>query len=135
MSDGKSLVSVIDEKDIVVEDNPDSIIDGMVAQAEIDYEYARRTSINALEIATKAVVELKDIAYSSQDQKSYDALGRFLKVITDSSKILMELNEKRRQLGKPREGEKPPTINNNLVITSSDLLRQILAERKNGSGQ
>jgi hypothetical protein len=108
----------------------DEKFENLLKDSEVDFDYAKRTAIDSLKIAVEAVDELKDIALASQDAKAYDALGRFLQVIANSSKTLMELHEKRRTLAKPNPNAPPTTINNNLLISSGELLKQILAGKE-----
>lgn len=92
-------------------------------QAEGDFDAARDAILNALETSEKALEQLAQIAVGSQHPRSFEVLAKLVDTIRDTGKDLINIHQQKKDLIKAPEQKN--TINNNLVISTNDLLRMI----------
>lgn len=93
-------------------------------QAEQDFELARQNIIDTIEDSKEAIAEMINVAKLSQHPRAYEVLGTMLKLQIESNKDLLELRKTRNEFMKKVE-DKPSTINNNLIMSSADVLKLI----------
>jgi|LakMenEpi02Jun12_1017388.scaffolds.fasta_scaffold00654_4 hypothetical protein len=98
-------------------------------QAIQDFEMARQNIIDTIEESKEVVAEMINVAKLSQHPRAYEVLGTLLKMQIDSNKDLLELRRTRNELMGKQE-EKPSTINNNLIMSSADVLKLISESKK-----
>jgi hypothetical protein len=92
-------------------------------QAESDFDAARDAILNALETSEKALEKLAQIAVGSQHPRSFEVLAKLVDTIRDTGKDLINIHQQKKDLIKAPEQKN--TINNNLVISTNDLLKMI----------
>lgn len=108
------------ENALIVTNEPESDIE----QAHNDFDVARDAMINALETSQGALEVLSQLAAGSQHPRAFEVLSTMVNTIGNMSKDLVNLHKQKKDLiAKPEEG--PKTINNNLVISTNDLLKMI----------
>ena len=98
-------------------------------QAEQDFELARQNIIDTIEDSKEAIAEMINVAKLSQHPRAYEVLGTMLKMQIESNKDLLELRKARNELMKKVE-DRPNTINNNLIMSSADVLKLISDSQK-----
>jgi len=98
-------------------------------QAIQDFEMARQNIIDTIEESKEVVAEMINVAKLSQHPRAYEVLGTLLKMQIESNKDLLELRRTRNELVGKQE-EKPSTINNNLIMSSADVLKLISESKK-----
>lgn len=92
-------------------------------QAEGDFDVARDAMISALETSQGALETLAQVAAGSQHPRAFEVVAKLVDTITSTSKDLINIHQQKKTLlEKPQEKQ---TINNNLVISTNDLLKMI----------
>lgn len=98
-------------------------------QASGDFEVARDAMINALETSQGALETLSQVAAGSQHPRAFEVLAKMVDTIGNMSKDLISIHQQKKNLiAKP---ETQQTINNNLVISTNDLLDLIKSSAEN----
>lgn len=92
-------------------------------QAAGDFDVARDAIISALETSQGALEDLVQIAKGSQHPRAFEVVAKLVDTIRDTSKDLLDIHQKKKELIKSPETNQ--TINNNLVISTNDLLKMI----------
>jgi len=90
-----------------------------------DYEYARRNLYDIIEKGSAALEDIVDVAKQSESPRAYEVLTNLLKTLAETNKDLLELAKKDKELKRDDVVPENKTINNNLHITSADLLKLI----------
>ena len=90
-----------------------------------DYEYARRNLYDIIEKGSAALEDIVDVAKQSESPRAYEVLTNLLKTLAETNKDLLELAKKDKELKRNDVVPENKTINNNLHITSADLLKLI----------
>jgi len=115
----------IDEKPPVVLQKIEQTDD----ETDQDFELARQNIIDTIEDSKEAIAEMINVAKLSQHPRAYEVLGTMLKMQIESNKDLLELRKARNELMKKVE-DRPNTINNNLIMSSADVLKLISDSQK-----
>lgn len=103
-------------KDIVqtpVQSNPED-------QAKDDFDTARNSILNALETSQVALEQLSQIAVGSQHPRAFEVVAKLVDTIRDTSKDLVDLHKQ-----KQTKQVENTTINNKLIISTTDLLKML----------
>jgi hypothetical protein len=112
-------VEVKQENPLVATNEPET----QWEQAENDFDVARDAIITALETGQGALEDLCQIAKGSQHPRAFEVVAKLIDTIKDTSKDLINIHQQKKTLiEKPQEKQ---TINNNLVISTNDLLKMI----------
>jgi hypothetical protein len=112
-------VEVKQENPLVATNEPET----QWEQAENDFDVARDAIITALETGQGALEDLCQIAKGSQHPRAFEVVAKLIDTIKDTSKDLINIHQQKKSLiEKPQEKQ---TINNNLVISTNDLLKMI----------
>jgi len=109
-------------------ESPSKIIDVMPiikAEKNDDYEYARRNLYDVIEKGNNALEDIMDIAKQSESARAFEVVTNLIKTMVDANKDLLELAKKKKELEKADTPEQKNITNNNLVLTSADLLKII----------
>lgn len=110
----------VKERNVMVETNaPETEWE----QASGDFDVARDAIISALETSQGALEDLVQIAKGSQHPRAFEVVAKLVDTIRDTSKDLLDIHQKKKELIKSPETSQ--TINNNLVISTNDLLKMI----------
>lgn len=97
-------------------------------QAEGDFDVARDAIITALETSQGALEDLCQIAKGSQHPRAFEVVAKLVDTIRDTSKDLINIHQQKKTLiEKPQEKQ---TINNNLVVSTNDLLKMIKGQNE-----
>ena len=89
-----------------------------------DYEFARSNLYDLINKGSHALEDIIDVAKQSESPRAFEVVTNLLKTMVDANKDLLELAKKQKQLEDVKD-EGPKTINNNLYLTSADLLKMI----------
>lgn len=90
-----------------------------------DYEYARQNIRSILERGTVALDKMLEVADLSQHPRSYEVVSTLIKTLSDTNKDLLELKEKQGRINRSKTTSESQTINNNLYISTNELLKLI----------
>jgi hypothetical protein len=106
----------------------------VVVKTDDDYETAKGNMHNVLDVGTKAMTDLADMALTSQDPRVYRVLTELISAMTTANKELMEIKAKQVDIRYKEEKSKdsPKTVNQNLFVGSTADLLSIL-NKKNGT--
>jgi hypothetical protein len=122
---------VADKKDIIgqslnLPDMPSKsrITDLTPKIATDDYEFARSNLYDLINKGSHALEDIIDVAKQSESPRAFEVVTNLLKTMVDANKDLLELAKKQKQLEDVKD-EGPKTVNNNLYLTSADLLKMI----------
>lgn len=115
------LLPTVKEENALIETNAPETPD---EQIEGDFDLARDAMINALETGQGALEQLAQLAQGSQHPRAFEVVSTLINTIGNMSKDLVNLHKQKKDLVAKQE-EGPRTINNNLVISTNDLLKMI----------
>lgn len=95
-----------------------------------DVEVARQNIKLALATAQDAIMDLANIAKTAESPRAFEVLGQFVKTISDTSKDLVELQQKKQDARKRAAKVDGPStgkvVNNNVFVGSTtDLLKML----------
>ena len=90
-----------------------------------DYEFARKNIRTIVERGSIALDKMLEVADLSQHPRSYEVVSTLIKSLSDANKDLLELSEKKGRIEKSKTGGEAQTINNNLYISTNELLKLI----------
>jgi hypothetical protein len=109
-------------------EQPSKIMDAMPiikAEKNDDYEYARKNLYAIIEKGQDALEDIMDIAKQSESARAYEVVTNLIKTMAETNKDLMNLAKAKKELEKVDTPEQKNITNNNLVLTSADLLKMI----------
>lgn len=116
---GELVVPVVEQLPAVID--VDATDDKEVDE---DFQLARANIQELLEQGKDILQELVQVAKQSQHPRAYEVLGNLMKIAVDTNKDLLALRKQKRELVKKDDGS-PKTVNNNLVLSTADLLKLI----------
>jgi len=90
-----------------------------------DYEYARQNLYDIIEKGNDALEHIVDIAKQSESARAFEVVTNLIKTMADANKDLLNLAKAKKDLDKEEVPEQKNITNNNLVLTSADLLKMI----------
>jgi len=102
-----------------------SILPALKAEKNNDYEYARRNLYDVIEKGNNALEDIMDVAKQSESPRAYEVVTNLIKTMVDANKDLLNLAKVKKDLEKENIPEQKNITNNNLVLTSADLLKLI----------
>jgi len=94
-------------------------------EGQNDFEFARQNIRNILEKGSVALDKMLEVADLSQHPRSYEVVSTLIKSLADTNKDLLELAEKKNRIEKAKTQTESQTINNNLYISTTELLKMI----------
>jgi len=109
-------------------EQPSRIMDAMPiikAEKNDDYEYARKNLYSIIEKGQDALEDMIDVAKQSESPRAYEVVTNLIKTMAETNKDLLNLAKARKELEKVDTPEQKNITNNNLVLTSADLLKMI----------
>lgn len=92
---------------------------------QTDFEFARQNIRSILEKGSVALDKMLEVADLSQHPRSYEVVSTLIKSLADTNKDLLELAEKKNRIEKAKTQTETQTINNNLYISTTELLKMI----------
>lgn len=105
------------------------ILPAIKAQKNNDYEYARSNLYDIIEKGNDALEHIVDIAKQSESARAFEVVTNLIKTMADANKDLLALAKAKKDLEKEDVPEQKNITNNNLVLTSADLLKMIKDKR------
>lgn len=120
-------------------ENTNNAVQKIIAEAHddsarTDFETARSNIINLIESGNEAILNLSQIASSSQHPRAYEVLAKLYDSVLTANKELLELQVKIREINTADApiSEQAKTINNNLFVGSTAELQKMIENIKNG---
>lgn len=102
-----------------------SVLPAIKAEKNNDYEYARTNLYNIIEKGNDALEHIVDIAKQSESARAFEVVANLIKTMAETNKDLLSLAKQKKELEKEDVPEQKNITNNNLVLTSADLLKMI----------
>jgi hypothetical protein len=123
--DDNQLPVEIQETQIVVV-NPES------DETIQDIEIARKNIKNIIEIGDSTLDKLVSLAKDSESPRAYEVVSGMMKTLLDANRDFVDMSMKKKfhkeELVSPKETAQTNVTNNNLILSTSDLLKMIKGE-------
>jgi hypothetical protein len=100
----------------------------IAVKSENDYETAKGNMHNVIDVGTRAMTDLADMAQQSQDPRVYRVLTELISAMTTANKELMEIKSKDVEIRhKEERADGPKTVNQNLFVgmTTAELVTML----------
>lgn len=131
----KPLAEVLDETstEIVIQEPIDivPIIEEDNATVR-DIEQARGNIKNIIEQGDDALKEMMALAKQSESPRAFEVASTLMKTLLDANKDFVEMSMKKKYeldaVNAPKEAAQTNVVNNNLIVSTADLLKMIKGE-------
>lgn len=100
-------------------------------QVSNDFEYARTNMYQVIEDGTRSLQDLVAIASQSQNPRAYEVVSTMINSLVTANEKLLDLQKKRADIEAGPKGGSGKTINNNIIMTSDQLLT-LMKGKKDG---
>jgi len=127
-----------EEKSIVVKEeiNPPALLDDGAQENLDDLEEARQNIKNVMETGDEALREILEIAKQSEQPRAFEVVSTLMKTMLEANKDLADISTKKRfikeEINGPKEAAQTNVTNNNLIVSTADLLKMIKGENEDG---
>jgi hypothetical protein len=95
-----------------------------------DIEVARQNLHNLVIKGNDALDEIILIAKQAESARAFEVVSTLIKTLTDANRDLVDLAKKKKDLLQKDDGQKSQTINNNLIVSSTSDLIDLLKNKK-----
>jgi hypothetical protein len=92
-----------------------------------DIELAKRNIENIINLGDDSVKEMVEIAKQSESPRAFEVVSTLMKTLLDANKDYVEMSTKKRYAKEEKQAETQVT-NNNLIVSTADLLKMIKGE-------
>lgn len=122
----------------IEEVNPPALIDNFEVQEENlqDLEKARKNIQNVMETGQDAMKEMLEIAKQSEHPRAFEVVSTLMKTVLDANKDFADMSSKKRfvkeEINGPKEAAQTNVTNNNLIVSTADLLKMIKGDNEDG---
>ena len=96
-----------------------------------DFEYSRATYYELLEKGKESLMDMMEVARSSEHPRAYEVLSNLIKNMADVNGNLLDLHKKKKDYHSkdtPKELPSTTTNNNLFVGSTTDLQRMLLSK-------
>jgi hypothetical protein len=130
--------TVQEEKSIVVKEevNPPALLDDGAQENLEDLEEARQNIKSVMETGDEALREILEIAKQSEQPRAFEVVSTLMKTMLEANKDLADISTKKRfikeEINGPKEAAQTNVTNNNLIVSTADLLKMIKGENEDG---
>lgn len=122
----------------VEEEKPTEVVQHSPEDDEMiqDIELARANIKNIIEKGDESLSELIELAKQSESPRAFEVSANMMKTLLDANRDFVEMSTKRKyakeELMNPKEEESASTnvTNNNLILSTADLLAMIKGENE-----
>ena len=125
--------SVDDVKNLPQESvmQPPAVISKEAEENLKDIELAKANIENIINLGDDSVKEMVEIAKQSESPRAFEVVSTLMKTLLDANKDYVEMSTKKRYA---KEEESPSTqvTNNNLIVSTADLLKMIKGDNEDG---
>lgn len=130
----------LDNPIVEVEDsNPPALIDNFDdgAQENLeDLEEVRQNIKQVMEKGDEALKEILEIAKQSEAPRAFEVVSTLMKTMLDANKDLADISSKKRfvkeEINGPKEAAQSNVTNNNLIVSTADLLKMLKGDNEDG---
>ena len=96
-----------------------------------DIELAKANIENIINLGDDAVREMTEIAKQSESPRAFEVVSTLMKTLLDANKDYVEMSTKKRYAKEEDVSNHTQVTNNNLIVSTSDLLKMIKGEQDN----
>jgi len=113
---------------------PADIVPAVVEDSETirDIEQARGNIKNIIEQGDDALKEMMSLAKQSESPRAFEVASTLMKTLLDANKDFVEMSMKKKyavdEVNAPKEAAQTNIVNNNLILSTSDLLKMLKGE-------
>jgi hypothetical protein len=103
----------------------------IAVKSDDDYQTAKGNMHNVIDVGTRAMTDLADMAQQSQDPRVYRVLTELISAMTTANKELMEIKSKEVEIRhKEEKTDGPKTVNQNLFVGSTAELLNLMQRKE-----
>ena len=116
---------------VVRQENLPAVAEQQAEENLKDIELAKANIENIINLGDDAVKEMTSIAKQSESPRAFEVVSTLMKTLLDANKDYVEMSTKKRYA---KEEESPSTqvTNNNLIVSTADLLKMIKGDNEDG---
>ena len=128
-------MSEIDENEIsteveyVEQRTPPAVISDEDDENLRDLDTVRTNIQNVIATGQDAMQEMLEIAKQSEQPRAFEVVSTIMKTMLDANKDFADISSKKKfakeEINAPREAAQTNTVNNNLIVSTADLLKMI----------
>jgi len=100
-----------------------------------DIEKARRNIQNIIEQGDDSLKEMIDLAKQYESPRAFEVAANLMKTLLDANKDFVEMSTKKKyaieEKNGPKEAAQTNVTNNNLIVSTADLLKMIKGDKDN----
>lgn len=116
--------------------SPPAIIDDGAEENLKDLEKARQNIQEVMETGQDAMKEMLEIAKQSEHPRAFEVVSTLMKTVLDANKDFADVSTKKRfvkeEINGPKEAAQTNVTNNNLIVSTADLLKMIKGDSEDG---
>ena len=94
-----------------------------------DIEDVRQNVASVIETGKDAMQEMLEIAKQSEQPRAFEVVSTLMKTLLDANKDFADISTKKKfakeEINGPKENAQTNTVNNNLILSTSDLLKML----------
>tara|TARA_R110000868_G_scaffold33639_1_gene121988 strand:- start:86 stop:613 length:528 start_codon:yes stop_codon:yes gene_type:complete len=111
---------------------PPDVISRAASENLKDIELAKKNIENIISLGDDSVKEMVEIAKQSESPRAFEVVSTLMKVLLDANKDFVEMSTKKRYAKEEDTQTQTQVTNNNLIVSTSDLLKMIKGEKPDG---
>lgn len=111
---------------------PPAVIEKNAAENLKDIELAKANIENIINLGDDAVREMTEIAKQSESPRAFEVVSTLMKTLLDANKDYVEMSTKKRYAKEEDTQSQANVTNNNLIVSTSDLLKMIKGDKEDG---
>lgn len=131
----RPLSEVEDKQEIaVIEESTPVVVPAIVEDNETirDIDLAKNNIKNIIEQGDDALREMISLAKQSESPRAYEVASTLMKTLLDANRDYVEMSTKKKfaldEVNAPKEAAQTNVTNNNLILSTTDLLKMIKGE-------
>ena len=116
--------------------NPPAVLTDTAQENLDDLEKVRSNIEDVMENGKDAMKEMLEIAKQSEHPRAFEVVSTLMKTVLDANKDYEDISSKKRfvkdEINGPKEAAQTNVTNNNLIVSTADLLKMIKGDDANG---
>ena len=113
-----------------------ALLDDTAQENLDDLEKVRTNIEDVMETGQEAMREMLEIAKQSEHPRAFEVVSTLMKTVLDANKDYADISSKKRfvkeEINGPKEAAQTNVTNNNLIVSTADLLKMIKGEGEDG---
>jgi|TARA_B110000977_G_scaffold199560_1_gene287296 hypothetical protein len=101
-----------------------------------DIELVRQNIASVIDIGKDAMHEMLEIAKQSEQPRAFEVVSTLMKTLLDANKEYSDISSKKKfateEINGPKEAAQTNVTNNNLILSTADLLKMMKGENTDG---